>query len=162
MESWIGIQLTKMDKKWIQIFMPWILQGCTVEKQRIIANNIIPFIYKDIHMVYNFYFQCRMIIHSEHRNKTYYLSLIDRLKSIIDHDMKKCLEDTDKLAHDFMNPDNINEYYFKGIRLPFDPSIIVEDVQVVNIKRMNTHTKPWVIPIDTNVGLMHILSLIHI
>ena len=40
MESWIGIQLTKMDKKWIQIFMPWILQGCTVEKQRIIANNI--------------------------------------------------------------------------------------------------------------------------
>ena len=72
MESWIGIQLTKMDKKWIQIFMPWILQGCTVEKQRIIANNIIPFIYKDIHMVYNFYFQCRMIIHSEHRN----LSLI--------------------------------------------------------------------------------------
>lgn len=157
MESWIGILLTRLEKKWVHIFIPWIIQGCTPEKQRIIANNIIPYIHKDIDMVYKFYFECRMIIQSTHRNKTYYLSLLDRLKSIIDDDMKKYLEDTEKLVHHFMNPDHINEYYFKDMRMPFDPSIVIEDVQVVNIKRLNTHTKPWVIPVDTNKGLMHIL-----
>jgi hypothetical protein len=157
MESWIGTELSKLKKEWLIIFIPWFLQSNTIQTQRIVANNILPVVCDDISLVYKFFFECKLLISSEHKCKTYYRSLLDRLMSMISPVVKQKILSTEKLIRQLRTPDRMTEYDFNGIPLPFDPTVTVIDVHTVNIKRLNTHTKPWVVPIETDRGLMHVL-----
>ena len=78
----------------------------------------------------------------------YYTSIINRLLQMSPYkeDIKKSHEFLAKLKY----PNEITDYYFDKIRLPFDPKTTIRDVQVVNIIQLSTFTKPWVVPIETH------------
>lgn len=157
MESWVGQCLTNLNKEWLSILIPWFVQPYTppnLPLQRIIANNVIPIVHNDIHLAYKMYFTCLVLSHDKH--SSYYSSIIDRLLEMTPY--KDLIIKTHKFIETIKYPDRISEYDFKGIRMPFNPDIIIKDVQTVNIKRLNTFTKPWIIPIETFMhGTINIL-----
>lgn len=159
LESWVGTCIVSMDKKWLNIFLPFLLQsGYQAALQRIIVNNVIPVIFEDITLCYKFYFECSLLVQSQHKHKSYFSALIDRFLSVVSIDIKRSIEKTETLIYKLKRPETLkNEYSFKGIRMPFDPSIVVEDIHTVNMIQLNTYTKPWVVPMATNKGPLKIL-----
>ena len=159
LESWLGVNISKMDKTWLGIYLPFIVQcGYHKPMQRIIVNNVIPAIFEDIHLCYTFYFECSLLVESNHKNRSYFNALIDRFLNVINPNIRSDIEKTCKLVYKLQHPELLaTEYNYKGIRLPFDPSIVLEDIQTVNMKQLNTYTKPWVVPLVTNKGNMKIL-----
>lgn len=159
MEAWIGQAISAIPKKWIQHILPWLLQPHHPPSkvlQRILANNLIPVCVDDKTLAFCFYFNCNFLVESRTSYYTYYSSLMDRFLQ-----MTPFKEDLCK-SHQFLrtikHPNKISEYDFNNICLPFDSNVIIRDVQVVNIKQLNTHTMPWVIPIETyNHGVIKIL-----
>jgi hypothetical protein len=148
-----------MEKQWISIYIPFILQsGYTPPVQRIIVNNIIPCIFDDMELCYKFYFECQLLINSDHVHKAYFIALLDRFMDTINDNMKKDIEKTEILIRKLKQPLSLKqEYSYRGIRLPFDPSIVIDDIQTVNMIQLNTYTKPWIIPLVTNKGNISIL-----
>lgn len=159
LESWIGTSICRMEKHWISIYIPFILQsGYTPPVQRIIVNNIIPCIFDDMELCYKFYFECQLLINSDHMHKAYFIALLDRFMDTINDNMKKDIEKTEILIRKLKQPLSLKqEYSYRGIRLPFDPSIVIDDIQTVNMRQLNTYTKPWIIPLVTNKGNISIL-----
>ena len=161
MESWIGTCLNKLDAKWIYLLIPWILQsGYNKSTQRIIANNIIPIVQKNLKLSYKFYFECNLLTSSDHKYKSYYRSILNRFIGMLDKKVYEMLDKSERLLLELRHPNKLksgNRYDFSNIRLPFDPDIIIEDIQLVNIKQLSTYTKPWIVPIKTNKGDMSIL-----
>lgn len=161
MESWIGTELNKLDVQWLYLLIPWILQsGYNKSTQRIIANNIIPLVQKNLKLIYKFYFECNLLASSDHKYKSYYRSILNRFIGMLDKKVYEMLDKTEQLLLELRNPNKLksgNRYDFSDIRLPFDPDIILHDIQLVNIVQLHTYTKPWIIPIKTNKGDMSIL-----
>ena len=161
MESWVGTRLNKLDAKWIYLLIPWILQsGYNKSTQRIIANNIIPIVQKNLKLSYKFYFECNLLTSSDHKYKSYYRSILNRFIGMLDKKVYEMLDKSERLLLELRHPNKLksgNRYDFSNIRLPFDPDIILHDIQLVNIKQLPTYTKPWIVPIKTNKGDMSIL-----
>jgi len=150
MEAWIGQSIVHIDKKWLKLLIPWLLQPFyppSKPLQRIIANNLLPVVCDDMQMTFYLYFCCNFLIESKTSHIIYYTSILDRILHMTP--FKNDLERSHAFLLKIKHPDHIAEYLFDKIRLPFDPTITVRDVQVVNIHRLNTSTNPWVIPIDT-------------
>tara|TARA_B100000674_G_scaffold161673_1_gene129275 strand:- start:3109 stop:4794 length:1686 start_codon:yes stop_codon:yes gene_type:complete len=151
MESWVGQIILKIKNEWLLVLIPWLLQPFNPPSkalQRLIANNLLPRICDDIEMTYRLYFSCNFLIETMTDHSIYYTSIINRLLQMSPYkeDIKKSHEFLAKLKY----PNEITDYYFDKIRLPFDPKTTIRDVQVVNIIQLNTFTKPWVVPIETH------------
>lgn len=159
MEAWLGQSILHIDKKWLKLLIPWLLQPFhppSKPLQRIIANNLLPVICDDIEMTFHMYFCCNFLIESKTTHYIYYTSILNRLLYMTP--FKSDLEHSHAFLMKIKNPDRVSEYLFDKTRLPFDPHVIIRDVQVVNIHRLNTFTKPWIVPIDTYAkGTIHIL-----
>lgn len=149
-EHWICQIISEIPHKWIEMLLSWLIQPIQPPSkalQRILIEALIPRIYDNKRLSFQFYFSCNFLIASQTDYAIYYTSIINKLlqKTPFKEDIKK--------SHDFLinikHPNNITEYDFDKICLPFDPSIIIRDVQIVNIVQLNTYTMPWVIPIDT-------------
>ena len=159
MEVWIGQIITSISIEWLYMLIPWLIQPFhppSESLQRIISNNIIPIVCDNKQLAYQFYFSCNFLIASKTDYAIYYDAIIKRFLN-----MTPFKEDIGK-SHDFLlkikYPNDITEYDFDKICMPFDPSITIKDVQIVNIVQLNTFTMPWVIPIDTyERGIIKIL-----
>ncbi len=157
MESWIGQTLNAIEADWLCLMMPCILEcGRTQAIQRLLANNLIPRVSTNLRLAYRFYFICNFLCNSS-RHKTFYRSLLDRFLGMIDKHYYFELDRTEKLVHELRTPDKVKDNNYKGIRMPFDPEIIIEDVVAVNIRRLTTNTSPWIVPITTNRGPYRLL-----
>lgn len=159
MEVWIGQTIVHVDKKWLKVLTTWLLQPFHPPSnplQRIIANNLLPVICDDIEMTFHLYFSCNFLIESKTSHYIYYRAILNRLLHMTP--FRDELEHSHTFLAKIKYPNQITEYMFDKTRLPFDPNTTIRDVQVVNIRRLSTFTKPWVVPIDTyERGTIHIL-----
>ena len=155
MEAWIGVAISRMDREWLHVLIPWLLQvGVSAPVQRILANSVIPVVADNIRMAYRFYFTCSFLITGEH--SIFYTSIMNRLLHATP------FKDDIQKSHDFLckikYPQNITDYDFNNIRMPYDPEITIRDVHCVNIVQLSTFTQPWIIPIETHEkGIVRIL-----
>ena len=158
MESWIGTSIQHIDNNWLALLIPFILQaGFTVPLQRIIANNLLPVIVDDRVLAYKFYFEANLLISTKHKYRSYFRSLIDRFIRMLSKELYDDLDRSERLLFALKTPDNITEYDFKGIRLPFDPDTTINNVYLSKIRRLSTFTAPWIVPIDTSRGDLNLL-----
>lgn len=158
-ESWVGTSIVHMGQQWLSVLLPYILQsGYDPPRQRIVNNNIVPLLADNIQLTYLFYFECKFLSQDEHSQNDYFKALLHRCLSVINEDIKKELGKTERLVYKLRNPRVLcDEYDFKDIRLPFDTSVVIHDIQTINIRQLNTYTKPWVVPLSTNKGDLSIL-----
>jgi len=158
MESWMGQSIRTLTPEWFHLFIPFIIQcGHTQAMQRIIANTLLPLASNDRRLAYTFYFECLFLATSNHTYKAYYRSLLDRFLSMIDRDIFRDLDASEKLLYALKTPTEIVEFGHNGARLPFAPHITVLNVQTCNVTQLTTFTAPYIVPIDTSHGHMRLL-----
>ena len=155
-QKWIGRNIALISYKWLYILLPWLLQPFTPPSNalhQLILTYIIPLVQSTKELVYRFYFICNSLA-TNHSN--FYQSLLRNLLQVTPY--KKDLLKSHEFLLKIKYPNNITEYDFDGICLPYNPNIKIKDVQVINIKQLNTYTMPYIIPIDTyENGEVHIL-----
>ncbi len=156
-EAWVGQKISKIQKKWLALLLPSLLCTPTPSRpmQRLVANNVLPTVVDDKQLAFNFYFTCNAFV-EDSPNASYYQALLHRFLHMTP--FKDSILQSHKFLYNIQHPQNITNYDFDKICMPFDPTIIIRDVQVVNIKQLNTCTMPWIIPVDTyNHGTIQIL-----
>lgn len=157
LESWIGISITKMNKHWLLLFIPWLLQiGKSNAAQRIIANYILPVAMDNIELTYAIFFECELLITSE--LKSYYMAIQSRLMSGLTMEIKEGIRKTQRFINMMAIPNKLSDFDIAGTRLPYDPQTTVQRILHTGVRQLTSSTKPWVIPLQTSRGKIHILQ----
>jgi len=158
-ESWLGTSICKLRKNWIKMFIPWILQiGKSQAAQRIIANNILPLALDDINIAYMVYFECELLRKTNQSN--YFAAIQSRLMSCLNLNVRDSIQKSHKLIWILDDPYRLTKEIISvaDIRLPYNPDCIVKYIVKSKIRQLNSQTKPWVIPLETNFGRIEILQ----
>ncbi len=159
LESWIGTSLSKMHINWLIKFLPWLIQmGKTPPAQRIITNNIIPLALDNIEFAYAIYFECEMLRSSE--SNSYYMAIQSRLMSGLNKETRENIHRSHRLFRICEDPLKLSNTQtdVSGILLPYDPKTTIKCIVHSKIRQVNSFTKPWIIPMETNRGRIEILQ----
>ena len=159
LESWIGTILSKMHINWLIKFLPWFIQmGKTPAAQRIVSNNLIPLALDNMEFAYAIYFECEMLLSSD--LKTYYMAIQSRLMSGLTMEVKDDIRKSHRLLKLCEDPLKLSSISVDvdGIRLPYEPNTIVKSIVHTRIRQVNSFTKPWILPMQTNRGKIEILQ----
>lgn len=143
--DWVSI-----DETHLKFYMCWLMQ-----EPDLIAK-FFPVISKSLTLVFQFYFTCHFIIVSS-KKRMRYRELMDTFLRLIPNEWYKELDKTEQFLFQIKNPDNIVLNPVEDVCLPFDPHIKIKHVDVHNVTRLKTYTKPWIVPLETSVGPMNIL-----
>ena len=160
-ECWIGSLITKIEIKWLSILIPYFLTiGVTEACQRLIHNYILPRIVEDTNFCFKFYYECRLCRNGDTRVSDYYVSLMERVLQMTTQERRDEFAKADMLIYYLENPhvDKQEKIDTLGdVVMPYSPDIIIKKVHLDKMKQLNTFTKPYVIPIDTNYGPKRLL-----
>lgn len=154
-ESWLGTSISNMNKRWILLLIPWILQmGKTQQSQRIIANNLIPLALDDKKIAFSIYFECEML------SSNYYRAIQSRMMSSLNPEIRESIKKSHLLLNILKDPEKLKHVSIsvKNIPLPYDPDCTIHYILHAQIKQIMSQTKPWVIPIQTSRGRIDLLQ----
>jgi len=160
-EVFFGTILANVDIDDLSLFIPYYLTiGTTEACQRIVNNYLLPRVLEDTNFAFKMYFECRLCKMGDTRVSDYYVSIMERILQLVDQTRRDELAKCDMLIHYLENPHvdkqkKVNELC--PIIMPYNPSIIIKKVHLDQMVQLNTFTKPYVLPITTNVGLKRLL-----
>tara|TARA_B100000902_G_scaffold102955_1_gene105307 strand:- start:1713 stop:3635 length:1923 start_codon:yes stop_codon:yes gene_type:complete len=160
-EVYFGTILVKVDIDWLSVLIPYFLSiGTTEACQRVVHNYILPRILEDKNFLFKFYYECRLCRDGDTRVTDYYVSLMERVLQLIDQSCRDELTKCDLLIHYLENPhvdkqEKINELC--PIVMPYNTSLIIQEIHLGQMRQLATFTKPYLLPITTNVGRKNIL-----
>lgn len=150
MEAWVGQMISNLDSKWMKILLPLIFQtDNTPAMQRIINNNVIPAVVKDLDMAYAFFFECHFLTSScTSQNRVYYRALMDRFIGSLTETMETELDNSERLLFHLKQPDKLVKEVVYNCLAPWDTTKRIYYIYVEQIRRLNTNTAPWIVPIQ--------------
>ena len=160
-EVFFGNILTKVEIDWLSILIPYFLTiGTTDACQRLVHNYILPRILENKNFLFKFYYECRLCRDGDTRVTDYYVSLMERVLQMVNQDLRDELAKCDLLLHYLENPhvdkqEKVNELC--PVTMPYNTSIIVHEIFLNKMYQLNTFTKPYILPVATNVGPKNIL-----
>lgn len=134
----------------ISLFLPWILDIGINKGSQLFIKSLISRC-DQMNFAYKFYFECKLFFHTS--NKAFYVSLVQNmiLKCPFTEDILK----TERFVQSIQS--GVYEMKEENIRMPYDPSIIIEKILKQKIKKINSFTQPVKIPMQTNDGVKNIL-----
>lgn len=160
-EVWIGSVLAKENIDWLCILIPYLVTiGTTVPCQRLINNYLLPRVTENENFLYKFYYECRLSKNSNVHLEDFYISLMERVKQMISAEDRENLSTTDKFIFYMENPSVEKQEKVDAlgpIKMPYNPSLVVEKIHLDKMTQSNSFTKPYIVPLTTNVGDKKIL-----
>ena len=160
-EVFFGTVLTGVDIDWLSILIPYFLTiGTTNACQRLVHNYILPRVLENKNFLFKFYYECRLCRDGDTRVTDYYVSLMERALQLIDQPLRDEIAKCDLLIHFLENPhvdkqQKIDELC--PVIMPYNTSIVIHEVHLDRLQQLNSFTKPYILPMTTNLGEKNIL-----
>ena len=160
-EVYFGTIISSVDIDWLSILIPYFLTiGTTEPCQRLVHNYILPRILEDKNFCFKFYYECRLCRNGDTRVADYYVSLMERVLQLVTQERRDELTNCDMLIYYLEHPHIDKQEKINNICpvvMPYNTSLIIQHVHLKEMKQLTTFTKPYLIPITTNVGRKTIL-----
>ena len=160
-EVFFGTILATVEIDDLSLFIPYFLTiGTTEACQRILHNYILPRVLENKNFCFKMYFECRLCKMGDTRVSDYYVSLMERILQLVDQKRRDELAKCDMLIYFLENPhvdkqEKINELC--PVLMPYNTLLEIHEVHLNEMRQLNTFTKPYVLPVTTNLGRRRLL-----
>lgn len=160
-EVWFGNIINKTNIDWLCILIPYFLSiGTTVPCQRLINNFLLPRVLQNINFCYKFYFECRLCRNCNLALEDFYITLMEKIRQMVDETLREDLIRTEKLIFYLENPSLKKQEKIDAlgkIRMPYNPDIVIKKVMLDKMYQLSSFTQPYVVPMATNYGEKRIM-----
>ena len=160
-EVFFGTIISSVEIDWLSILIPYFVTlGTTEHCQRLVHNYILPRILENKNFCFKFYYECRLCRNSDTRVADYYVSLMERVLQLVTQERRDEIANCDMLIHHLENPHLDKQEKVNAlcpVTMPYNTSVTIHEVHLRDMRQLTTFTKPYIIPITTNVGRKNIL-----
>lgn len=160
-EVWFGNIISTTNIDWLCILIPYFLSiGTTVPCQRLINNFMLPRVLQNVNFCYKFYFECRLCRNCNVALEDFYISLMEKIRQMVDDNLREDIIKTEKLIFFLENPSVEKQEKIDAlgkIKMPYNPDIVIKKVMLDRMYQLNSFTQPFVIPMATNFGQKRIM-----